>query len=384
MMAQAIILLAVIWVDSGFNVQSQQEAARTLESEVVVPQALLDNLIARSIAALKAMGVLIFVPLFIPEMTYALLLASLPLLIGTLLFPQWWLLATGRGFYMGLVTVLGRLASALLVWWLVRSNSDVLMAALAISMGSLLSGLILMSSWLVPLYRNHERLSWSSWRAYVLHIKPTLLPAFFASACAQLPVVALGAFAGTVQTGLFSAADRLTRAGGHMLSLVEQSFVTQWLQPIANQSAILKKMRQRIFYILPFTLGIVLLIAWYLAPWVIHFLYNDRFLGAVLILRVLLLWVWLQTVRRFLVAIFWLIDRDIKLQAYIQWFEVFLYLMLVTIVAILSHISLDHPLGLTAAYGLCIIEISLCGMFFILHKRKARSILQKPDRSHCL
>jgi O-antigen/teichoic acid export membrane protein len=243
---------------------------------------------------------------------------------------------------------------------------------------------MVMSVWVMPIYRNHRSMSWSSWRDYVRQIKSTLLPAFFANACAQLPVVALGAFTGAVQTGLFSAADRLTRAGGHMLNLVEQSFVTQWLQPIADKNLLLHKMRQRILFILPVALGVALLIAWYLAPWVIQFLYNDRFMGAVLILRVLLLWIWLQTIRRFLVAVFWLVDRNIKLQAQIQWVEVFLYLILVLIVAVFSHIFLDQEWGLTTAYGLCLIEVGLCGVFFMLHKRKLRSILQNLNRNECV
>jgi O-antigen/teichoic acid export membrane protein len=282
---------------------------------------------------------------------------------------------------MGLVTVLGRLASALLVWWFVRSEHDVLHAAFAISVGSLLSGLMTMPMWFIPIYRNHRNMSWSSWQDYVRQIKPALLPAFFANACAQLPVVALGAFAGAVQTGLFSAADRLTRAGGHMLNLVEQSCVTQWLQPIAAQNWRLQKMRQRILFILPVALGFFLLLAWYLTPLVIQFLYSDRFMGAVPILRVLLLWIWLQTMRRFLVAIFWLVERDIKLQARIQWIEVFLYLMLVLFVAALSHVLFDHAWGLTIAYGLCLIEVGLCSVFFILHQRKLRSAFQAFKKS---
>jgi O-antigen/teichoic acid export membrane protein len=368
MMTQAVVLLAVMWVDSGFNVQSQQDAARDVEAEILKPQALLNNLIARAYCTLQAVCILLFIPLCVPSITYPLLLASLPLLIGTILFPQWWLIATGRGFLLGLVTVLGRSVSALLVWWLVRNESDILLATFAISLGASLSGTMLLSVWLLPIYRNHRFLSWSAWREYVRRIKPTLLPAFLANACAQLPVVALGAFVGAVQTGLFTAADRLTRAGAHLLSLIEQSVVTQWLQPIAGKAQSLQKMRRRILVFIFCTLAGGLLIAWYLAPWVIQFLYNEGFMDAVMILRVLLLWVWLQTIRRLLVAVFWLIEGDIQAQAKIQWAEIFLYLLLVCGIALFSYMRSEITWGLTTAYGLCLIEASLVGLFFVLNK----------------
>jgi O-antigen/teichoic acid export membrane protein len=381
MLAQAVVLLAVMWVDSGFNVQSQQAAARDLAAELLRPQSLLDNLMTRSLAAFKAIGVLLLVPLAVPAISYSLLIASLPLVLGTLLFPQWWLLATGRGFSMGLVTVLGRLASAFLVWWLVQSEQDVLTAALAISAGSLLSGLLLIPVWLIPIYRQRHHLSWVRWREYLRLIQPTLLPAFFANACAQLSVVALGTFAGVLQTGLFSAADRLTRAGGHLLSLAEQTCVTQWLQPIASHVDLVQKMRQRLIIFVPLVLSCAILLAWYLAPWVVQLLYGDRFEAAVVILRVLLLWLWLQTVRRFLVAMYWLVDRHIKAQARIQWVEVSLYLGLVLTIALFHRGFGGLEWGVITAYGLCLIETALLGVFYLLNKYQSQPELLGTTRS---
>jgi O-antigen/teichoic acid export membrane protein len=371
MIAQALVLMAVLWVDSGFNTQSQQLAAKVAAAEILKPQALIDNLIARSFAALKAMCVLSMTPLLIPGVSYSLLIASLPLLIGTLLFPQWWLLATGHSVLLGLVTVLGRLVSAVLIWWLVLDQGDIWIATLIISTATLLSGLMLAPIWARPVLRHFAHLSWSSWRDYVREIKPILLPAFLASACAQLPVVALGGFAGAAQTGLFSAADRLTRAGAHLLSLVEQTLVTQWLQPIATEADRLRKLRGQILIILPLGLGLALVVVWQLAPWIIRLLYQDRFLEAVSILQILLVWAWLQTLRRLLVAFFWLIDRHIDLQARIQWFEIALYISFFFALAIFSLLAEFAYWGVMASAGLCLIEVCLIG-FFVASQRLSR------------
>lgn len=371
MIAQALVLMAVLWVDSGFNTQSQQLAAKAAAAEILKPQALIDNLIARFFAAAKAMCVLSMTPLLIPGVSYSLLIASLPLLIGTLLFPQWWLLATGHSVLLGLVTVLGRLVSAVLIWLLVRDQGDIWIATLIISTATLLSGLMLAPIWARPVLRHFAQLSWSSWRDYVREIKPILLPAFLASACAQLPVVALGGFAGAAQTGLFSAADRLTRAGAHLLSLVEQTLVTQWLQPIATEADRLRKLRGQILIILPLGLGLALAVVWQLAPWIIGLLYQDRFLEAVSILQILLVWAWLQTLRRLLVALFWLIDRHIDLQARIQWFEIALYISFFSALAVFSLLAEFADWGVLASAGLCLIEVCLIG-FFVASQRLSR------------
>jgi O-antigen/teichoic acid export membrane protein len=359
MLAQAVVLLAVLWVDAAFNVQSQREASADIAQEKKIPQALLDNLIVRIGAALLAIVFLLCLPLFLHSLSYSLLLASCPLLVGTLIFPQWWLLATGRGLLMGVATVLGRIGSALLVWLYVDSAADTVVAALAISVGSLLSGFILIPIWLGSLIRARSLLSWTHWHGYARTIRPTLLSAFFASACAQLPIVALGTWAGAIQTGLFSAADRLTRAGAHVLTLVEQSLLTQWLQPIATNKERLNKMRSTILLYLSVGLVFGVCVAWFLAPWIIHFLYSDSFLLAVDILRVLLVWLFLQAMRRAVVSAYWIVEHEIKAQAKIQWLETFLYLSLLVLGALFIGRFPTMSWGLWMAFSLCLIEVIL-------------------------
>jgi O-antigen/teichoic acid export membrane protein len=383
MFAQAIMLLAVLWVDAGFNVQSQRLATLDLELERRLPQALLDNLIARSLAALLALCVLACLPLLLADLSFSLLAASLPLLLGTLLFPQWWLLATGQGLAMGLATVLGRLISALMVLALVRQPDDLVLAAWAISVGSMLSGLLVAKLWFAPLWRARHTLSGRRWWAYAQSIKATVLPAFLANACSQLPTVVLGACAGALQTGLFSAADRLTRAGAHLFSVVDQSLFTQWLQPLAAKAQSLARMRRRILILLPTSMALALGVAWCLAPWVIELLYGQRFAQATEILRILLCWLWLQSVRRLLVSMFWLLPGHVLLQARIQWTEVTLYGVLAAVLVGGVAMAGLQSWGLWAALGLCGIEVLLLLFFCMFNPRpKALKALKPQQNNH--
>ena len=359
MYAQALVFLAVLWVDSGFNLQSQRLAALNPVAERSHPQALLDNLQARLRAVWGPLCLLALLPLALQDLSYAVLLGSLPLLLGTFLFPQWWLLATGHGLLMGLATVVGRLLSAVLVWALVRKPEDLIWATLAISAGSMLSGFFVAKLWLWPLWRARHDLSTSSWRPYRQLIQPTLLPTFLANACAQVPTVVLGSMAGPLQTGLFSAADRLTRSGAHLFSVLDQSVLTQWLQPLASKVSALAQMRRRILIWICLSLTWALGLAGFCAPWLMAFLYGPGFMSAVDVFRILLLWLWLQSLRRLLVSMHWVLPGLMVLQARMQWLEVLLYAVFAVGLGAAVSLAAEQPWGLWAATGLCGIEALL-------------------------
>jgi O-antigen/teichoic acid export membrane protein len=380
MFAQAVTLLAVLWVDAGFNVQSQRLATLDPDMERRLPQVLFDNFVARARAAWWALCALLLLPFILTDLSFSLILASLPLLLGTLLFPQWWLLAMGRGLVMGLATVAGRLASATLIWLGVHEPADLIFAAWAVSVGSVLSGFFMAKFWLLPLWRARHALSGSRWRAYKQSIQATLLPAFFASACTQLPTVVLGAFAGPLQTGLFSAADRLTRAGAHLFSVVEQSLFTQWLQPLVAQAHRLALMRQRILMWMFLSLTLAVSVAWVLAPWFVDILYGQGFSQSVAVLRILLCWLWLQSLRRLLVSMYWLVSGHVVWQARMQWSEVSLYGVL-TLGLIAGVFMTDtQAWGLATALTLCFIELALLLIFGVVNRRlKSRSACDAMD-----
>jgi O-antigen/teichoic acid export membrane protein len=96
MLAQAVVFLGVLFVDAGFNTESQRRvsiAANDLEAQ----QALVDNFIARGLCSMPVLALLLIIGYVVPDLPFRLVAISLPLVLGTLLFPQWWYVAQQQG-----------------------------------------------------------------------------------------------------------------------------------------------------------------------------------------------------------------------------------------------------------------------------------------------
>jgi len=364
MLAQSVTLLAVLWIDAGFNTESQRRAAQDLAQEIHAPQALIDNLLARGVCALPALLILSLLPLVLPSLSYLLLLACSPLILGTLLFPQWWLVATGHGWQMGFWSTIGRLFSALLTWLWVKNEQDIVWAALSISLGSLVSGLLLSRIWLKPLVVNRAQVKWRRWRQYLFDVRANLISAFLAQASSQLPLIVIGALpSGSPQIGIFSAADRLTRAAAHVFGSIEQSVMASWLMPLQGAPEAFHAMRKRIMRYLLFALGLSAVVGFWFSEIIVTLLYGLAFKSAIVVLYILIIWLCLHTLRRTIVMMYWSTEGDIAMQARLQWSEVILTSLVLACTGALSmfHIFewITHSIAAGMAMALCCVEVLL-------------------------
>ena len=119
MLAQAVVFLGVVFVDAGFNTESQRRASLAIDSQES-QQVLVDNFIARFACSLPMILVVLLVGFFVPDLPFALVVLSLLLLLGTLIFPQWWYVARQQGLRMGIALMCGRLISALIILLFVK------------------------------------------------------------------------------------------------------------------------------------------------------------------------------------------------------------------------------------------------------------------------
>jgi polysaccharide transporter, PST family len=85
MLAQAVVFLGVVFVDAGFNTESQRMAA-IATSKLDAHQILIDNFIARLVCSVPVLLVLLVVGFLIPDLPFRLVVLSLLLLLGTLIF----------------------------------------------------------------------------------------------------------------------------------------------------------------------------------------------------------------------------------------------------------------------------------------------------------
>mgnify|MGYP000205001152 FL=1 len=322
MLAQAVVFLGVVFVDAGFNTESQRRASLvvgvdSLESQ----QVLIDNFIARCLCSLPILLLVLVIGFFVPDLPFLLVVLSLLLMIGTLIFPQWWYVARQQGLRMGIALVSGRLISALVILLFVKSTNDQIIACVASCSGTLIAGLLLMPNWWQNFRIHRHNIKWDSWKGYLNDVKHNIFSGFFSSASVSVPVLALGFLSGSFQAGLFAAADRLTRAFAHVLSFVEQSCMG-WLAK-ENDKDLVHADRLRV-YILA-TLAVILFIGCgmlvILADWILQLLYGNSFSSASSILKILLIWLFIYGLRKAAVTFYWSSAGNLRVIAIFQWSE---------------------------------------------------------------
>ena len=320
MLAQSLVFLAVILLDAGFNTESQRFIALADTNEQA-NQILLDNLLARSVFSIPVVAVLLLTPYFFPLVSYSLILFSLPLVLGTLLLPQWWLIALHKGRVLGIFLTLGRVLSAIAIVLLVGNSSDVIWAALASSSATFISGLLLWIYLYKDLQLNFRALNYQSWKSYFQVVKTTIFSGFFSSASASVPVLFLSHFSGTTATGLFSAADRLTRAAAYVLSFIEQTLMTRIAKVLQSSPAQAQQETRKLLQVLCSVLTLGALFNYFIAPWVVEFLYGSAFYDSVAILQILGAWLALYGIRKAMLTFWWSANGQLSVVAKFQWTE---------------------------------------------------------------
>jgi PST family polysaccharide transporter len=351
MLAQAVVFLGVVFVDAGFNTESQRRAAlasTALESQ----QVLLDNLIARLVCGFPIVLMVLIVGFLVPDLPFLLVVISLLLLLGTLIFPQWWYVAQQQGFRMGIALMSGRLISALCILLFVKSTNDQLIACVASCSGTLIAGLLLMPNWWKNFKPIKQKIIWSSWRVYLKDVSHNIFSGFFSSASVSVPVLALGFLSGSFQAGLFTAADRLTRAVAHVLSFVEQSCMGWFAKESNHDSIRADQLRVRALGILAFILLTGCSFLAILSDWILHLLYGNSFSSASLILKILSAWLFLYGFRKAAVTFYWSAAGNLKIISIFQWSEAIL-------VSFFASVGAYYSGAFGTSIGLCISELIL-------------------------
>lgn len=372
MLAQSLALLVALFVDAGLNAESQRRVSSSTQHAAQC-QHLWANLAVRSGLALLATLLLIGLNTLFGWVSPALLAVSLLQVVGTLAFPQWWLIATGHGLMMGVSLVLGRLVSALAVWFWVSEPSDLWWASLALSSSSLLAGLLLWRQVWQPLWQHRQAYQVAQARRFFQRVRPMLFSAFFAQMSSTLPVIALGQWQSLRQVGLFSAAERLVRAAAHLSTYVEQIVLSRLARPELTHRQQQFWQRRALWLLAAGLLVGGLLGQWLAAP-LLGFLYGETFAAAVPIFRVLLLWLMLLIFRRAWLMWTWVLHAQLDRIAKLQWLET----LLVSSAAVLGAIGYG---ALGAAWLLCLSEVLLLlTIATVQHRQKQQNQPQRKQQ----
>lgn len=364
MLAQAWVFMGVLFIDAGFNTESQRLAAQAL-TELELHQVLLDNLLARAVCSVAVALCLVVVALLWPGLPLKLVLLSLPLLLGTLALPQWWLVAQHQGQRLGWAATLGRLVSALGIVLSVRSASDAPYAVAWMSVASLLSGLLLWGMGWRRYQAVRAQLDSWRWKRYLRSVRPTIFSGFFASASASTPLLLIGSIVGPQASGLYASAERLTKAAAHLLGFVEQTLMG-WLNQRYPSAQAHRQASAQLLRRIALVLLCGCALAYVLAPGVVGLLYGPHFAQATPILQWLTFWLACNGVRKAMLTFWWSATGALHTVARYQWAEALL-------VPLAAYAGIVGGQGVGLALGLIAVELGLIAAMLLHHLRPATS-----------
>lgn len=142
--ATAVIVIVETVVDWGFNYTATRDAARSRENIDVVSQ-IFSEVIFSKLTLMVICFVLLFsvLPLFSISKEYELLLLlTFAYIPGHILFPEWLFQAFEHMKYITILNVLSKLIFTVLVFVVIRKQSDYVYQPLLVACGYLVSGII--------------------------------------------------------------------------------------------------------------------------------------------------------------------------------------------------------------------------------------------------
>jgi O-antigen/teichoic acid export membrane protein len=211
-LALAIIQYGVILVDFGFYLAATQRIAQIRDDRAQLTRYFWTVQSARFLLAIIGViitiGIVIAVPKFWPIVGVAA--AYSPVLLGTLLYPQWLFLGLERIKVVSLANISARLLSAVPIFILVRSPNDAAIAAFLAASNYLAAGIIsfvLIAVW--KLVDGFELPRRSEIIAVYKDAWPLFLTVIAFSLYSTSNTVILGVVRSSYEVGLFGAADKL-------------------------------------------------------------------------------------------------------------------------------------------------------------------------------
>ncbi|MEM7705884.1 MAG: oligosaccharide flippase family protein [Pseudomonadota bacterium] len=215
--AAGLIMLGVIAVDAGVNTVTITQLAREGTKQDLATELYWANQALRIARIVGVSLVLLGLYALLDEgwFRWDLVAASSLMLIGGWLFPTWLFQGLEVMTLTTICSITGRLISVLLIFVLIRSPDDVLLAAVLQGSATLLSGLFAQ----VALHRKLRigpPPSARRWLARIRRLRRSInylsTSEWLTAAAGNVSVVALGFFCADAVVGVFAALEKIARA----------------------------------------------------------------------------------------------------------------------------------------------------------------------------
>ncbi len=286
---QAVLAYAVVLADYGFNLSATERIAQAQQKPETINRIFWSVQAAKLILALGALGLLGLVVWATPQLRahWPVLLASAPVVLGSVLFPLWLFQGLERMVFVTVCTIAARALAIPLIFWTVQTTEDTWLAALIQACGPLIAGLFAcgfiwhqrLVGWAAPHWRDVRQAYSDGWHIFLSTAAISLYT--------NTNSVLLGLMTNHTAVGLFSAADKIRLACQGLITPFSSAVYPRVSALVAQSPQAGLALVRKVLFIqggLTFILSCGL---WLLAPWIVQFIMGTQFDAAVSVLRVL-------------------------------------------------------------------------------------------------
>ncbi|SDR50062.1 flippase [Paraburkholderia tuberum] len=285
--AQAIVGYLVLLTEYGFNWSSTAYVARVQNDRYAVSKIFWATQGAKALIAVVCLAILLLAAFFVARLRELLpvLLATYPLVIGTVLFPQWLFQGLERMMFTTISILSARLLLLPLTFFLVHSPADTWIASLISSTSMVAAGLV--ASILIA--KNRMIIAMMPSKADIIEALREGWHTFISTAAISLYTttnsVVLGFLAGNAAVGYFGVADKIRNVAQAPLGPLSNAIYPRVTALFSEDSAKAFALVRKMFYLLGSTMLLASVALWAGAELIVRVAMGPGYEPAVVVLK---------------------------------------------------------------------------------------------------
>ena len=288
-LAQAVVTFGVLLTEYSFNFTATQKISQERNDIQKMSSAFWNIQFAKTLLAAGAVAGIFLISALVPKLRaeQGIIAATTPLIVGAVLFPQWFFQGVERMLPITICSVVARLMSLPLLFLFVNKAEDAWKAAMIQSSTTMLAGLI--AAWMIyrarlitpvfPRFAEVRQCYKEGWPIFAANIAISIYTV--------LNPIILGFVTSNAQVGMFGAADKIRSAAQGMLSPISLAAFPRVNVLMADSQSKASKFVRKLLLLqggLALAMSVVIIA---FAPQIVRIVMGSRFEDAIPVLRTL-------------------------------------------------------------------------------------------------
>lgn len=279
--ASAVMVWIQTIADWGFNFTATRDVAQNRNNIQKVSEIFSSVLWARCVLMLISFLFLFLLIGVVPKfrVNADVLLASSFMVLGHILFPEWFFQAMERMKYITILNLLSKLLFTVAVFYFIKEKDDYILQPIFTSLGYVVSGIIafyyILVKWkirlLMPSLAGIVGAIRKSADVFLNNLMPNLYNSF--------SIVLLGVWGGDISTGILDAGTKFVNIAQQFMQVLSRAFF-----PFLSRKLDKHYIYARINMAMSLLMSALLFLS---APLIIRLFFTEDFLDSVMVLRIM-------------------------------------------------------------------------------------------------